>query len=131
MLQLEKLHSQQWMIMANRFINLYFNGLIQSHKTIGNILALFVIVIKCVLHTLSILASTIEYAVRGFFYLFFTKGFVKEYFSTLASFLVINTVNAFTLLPDILIRTYYAITDGKIDPVHSSHTLYFQIMRLL
>lgn len=131
MLKLDDLYIQRWTISWNQEINQFFNKLIQLNPLVGKLSAIFVITAKCLLHTFSIVANTIEYSLRGFISLFLPGGKIKEYFSTLGSFLVINTVNVITVIPDIFIRTYFVLKDSKIDPSHTKHTLFFQIMNLL
>ncbi len=131
MLQLDQLYTQKISEKLNRYINEFFNRVMVNNLILGRILAPFVIFSKCVLHTLAILINTFEYALRGFISLFSPQGSTKEYFSTIGSFLVINTVNALTVIPDIFIRTYYTIKDSKIDPIHSKHTLFYRIMSLI
>lgn len=130
MLNLNQLNSQKISEKLNRQINHFFNTLCGQNTQLGQLLAFFVIFAKCVLHTLAILANTLEYMVRGFFSLFSDGGSIKEYFSTVGSFLVINTINAITIIPDLFIRSYYAIKDCKIDSSHTQYTLYYKIMRL-
>lgn len=131
MLKIDDLYMQKLIGPLNHGINQFFNKFIQLNPVFGQFSALFVITAKCLLHTFSILANTIEYSLRGFIDLFLSGGQVKEYFSTLGSFLVINSVNAITVIPDIFIRTYYALKDSKIDPSQTRYTLFFQIMSLI
>ena len=131
MLNLDQLYCQKIMEKINYRINEWFNSLIGENVLLGRILAFFIVFYKCVLHTIGILANTLEYGLRGFLYLFSNQGSVREYFSTLGSFLVINTINAITVIPDIFIRTYFAIKDAKISREHTLHTLYYKIMRLI
>lgn len=131
MLSLDQLYAQRISEKINRQINDSFNAFIKENVLLGSLLALFVVFAKCVLHTIAILANTIEYCLRGFISMISPLGSSKEYFSTLGSFLVINTINAATVIPDIFIRTYYVIKDSKIDPIHTQHTLYYKIMRLI
>lgn len=131
MLTLDQLVSQKVGEKINGSINVFFNNFIKKNPFMGLVFAPFVIFIKCVFHTIVIMANTIEYALRGLVYLFSAKAFYREYFSTLGSFLVINTMNAATVIPDFFIRTYFVLKDSKIDPVHTQYTLYYKIMRML
>jgi hypothetical protein len=131
MFNLNELYFQKFFEKLNNSINSSFNALIQDNIVLGRLLAFFVILSKCLLHTLAILINSLEYAVRGFISLFSSQSSAKEYFSTLASFLVINTINAATLIPDILIRTYFVIKEGKIDQHQTQHTLYYKIMSFI
>ncbi len=131
MLDLDQLYSRKVSEKLNNQINDSFNVFIKQNVLLGRVLAFFVIFTKCILHTLAILANSLEYLFRGFFSLNLTDGSFKEYFSTLGSFLVINTINAITLIPDIFIRSYYAIKECKIDRSHTQHTLYYKIMSLI
>lgn len=131
MLSLDQLYSQKISGKMNSQINHFFNQLIKNNRVLGQLMAFFVIFAKCALHTLAILANTCEYCVRGFFSLFSTSGSVKEYFSTLGSFLVINSINALTIIPDLFIRTYFALKESKIDPSQTQHTLYYKVMGLI
>lgn len=130
MLKLDDLYLQKISGRINQKINTFFNKLIASHLWYGRLLAFFIIFAKCLLHTFSILCNTLEYLIRGFIPMLSSKA-AKEYFSTLGSFLVINSINAITLIPDIFIRTYFAIKDARIDSSHTTHTLYYAIMRLI
>lgn len=131
MLRIDQLYAQKMSELLNLKINHAFNDIIKKNPILGNCLAFFVILAKCFLHTLSLFVNTLEYALRGFFYLFSSKAAMKEYFSTLGSFLVINTINIITVIPDIFIRSYYVLKESKIDPIQTKHTLYYQIMRLI
>lgn len=130
MLNINQLFFQKISEKINHQTNRTFNGLMKIQPSLGRFLAFFFILFKCLLHTAAIFANTLEYGIRGFLS-FFSSGYSSEYFSTLGSFLVINTVNALTLIPDIFIRTYYAIQDSKIDPHQTQHTLYYKLMKLL
>lgn len=128
MLNLDQLVSQKIHTQLNRQINDSFNAFIKENPLPGQLLAFCVIFGKCVLHTIAILANTLEYAFRGLIDLLTSQGSAKEYFTTLGSFLVINTMNALTIIPDIFIRTYYTIQDSTIHPSHTKHTLYYKIL---
>lgn len=131
MLNLDELYSRKISEKLNNQINNAFNLFIKRNPLVGKITAFFVIFAKCVLHTIGILANSLEYCFRGFFSMIFTNGSFKEYVSTLGSFLVINTINAISFIPDVFIRSYYAIKDSKIDRSHTQHTFYYKIMRLI
>ncbi|OJV08551.1 MAG: hypothetical protein BGO14_06620 [Chlamydiales bacterium 38-26] len=131
MLQLNQLYTQKFFEKINFLINEFYNKLIHRNVFIGQWSAFFIIFSKCILHTLAILLSSCEYAFRGLMTIFFEKGSFREYLSTLGSFLVLNTINLFTLIPDIFIRTYFCIKESKIDARQTQHTLYYKLMKFL
>jgi len=114
----------------NQKINNLFNSISPQSRLLALFLAPFFILFKCGLHTLSIFINTFEYAFRGFFANCRTLSY-QEYFSTIGSFVVINTVNALTLIPDWVIRSFFAIKEGKIDPAHTQYTMYYKIMKFI
>lgn len=131
MLNLEQLYFQKIAEKLNSQINATFNKLIKQNLFLGRVLAFFVIFAKCILHTIAILVNTLEYACRGLGYVISQQGSFREYMSTLGSFLVINTINALTIIPDIFIRTFFTLRDSEINPTQTPHTFFYKIMRIL
>lgn len=131
MLQLNQLYTQKFFENMNYLINEFYNKLIKRNLFIGQLSAFFIIFSKCILHTAAIILSSCEYAFRGLLTIFSEKGSFREYLSTLGSFLVLNTINLLTLIPDIFIRTYFCIKESKIDALQTQHTLYYKWMKFL
>jgi hypothetical protein len=129
-MNLDQLYLQKLAYRWNEEINRSFNQFSLKHSGIAKWIAPYAILIKSLINSSAIFLNMVEYTLRGLFFLGRSLP-IKNYFSTLGSFTVILTFNVATLVPDILIRSYLTIRDGKIKPEHTLHTLFYKLSQLI